>query len=160
MPTTAMADQRRDTFRVPKHKRNVPVARTRVQKALADWGISGTLADDIILSADELLSNAIRHCRVTFAQIEISISVQDEALLVEVSDPDTDKIPQLRNPTSEEEGGRGLYLVAQLADSWGHRDRKNSKCVWARFVIASQHGRAPGRQATPSRGNQPTDRSC
>lgn len=138
MPTTATADQRRDTFRVSKHKRNVPGARTRIGKTLADWGVSGTLADDVTLSADELLSNAIRHCRVTFAQVEVSVSIQDGALLLEVSDPDADKIPQLRNPTSEEESGRGLYLVSQLADAWGHRHRKHGKCVWARFVITEE----------------------
>jgi anti-sigma regulatory factor (Ser/Thr protein kinase) len=144
MPTTATAaDQRRDTFRVSKRKRSVPGARTRIRKTLADWGISGALADDVTLSADELLSNAIRHCRVTFAQIEIAVSVRDGALLLEVSDPDTDKIPRLRNPTSEEECGRGLYLVSQLADSWGHRHRKNSKCVWARFVIAEDTRHTP-----------------
>ncbi|MGO4750690.1 ATP-binding protein, partial [Streptomyces sp. 2MCAF27] len=110
MPTTATAaDRRRDTFRVSKHKRNVPGARTRIRKTLADWGISGTLADDVTLSADELLSNAVRHCRVTFAQIEISVALQGRTLLLEVSDPDADKIPRLRNPTSEEECGRGLH---------------------------------------------------
>ncbi|MGW3568245.1 ATP-binding protein [Streptomyces sp. NPDC000941] len=144
MPSTATAaDQRRDTFRVSKHKRSVPGARTRIRKTLADWGIGGTLADDVTLSVDELLSNAIRHCRVTFAQIEISGSAQGETLLVEVSDPDTDKIPHLRNPTSEEESGRGLYLVAQLAHSWGHRHKENSKCVWARFMIAEEAGHTP-----------------
>ncbi|MDT0548875.1 MULTISPECIES: ATP-binding protein [Streptomyces] len=141
MPTTATADQRRDTFRVSKHKRNVPGARTHIRKTLADWGVGGALADDVTLSADELLSNAIRHCRVTFAQIEISVALQGGALLLEVSDPDTDKIPRLRNPTSEEECGRGLYLVTQLADAWGHRHNRNSKCVWARFVITEEFTR-------------------
>ncbi|GAA2374026.1 ATP-binding protein [Streptomyces cuspidosporus] len=138
MPTTAVADQRRDTFRVSKHKRSLPGVRTRIRKTLADWGISGTLADDVTLSADELVSNAIRHCRVTFALIEISVSVQGQALLVEVSDPDRDRIPRLRAPGPDEESGRGLYLVSQLADSWGHRHGRHSKCVWARFVIADR----------------------
>ncbi|MFK4268377.1 ATP-binding protein [Streptomyces milbemycinicus] len=136
MPT-ATAD-RRDTFRVSKHKRSVPGVRTRIRKTLANWGISGALADDVTLSVDELLSNAIRHCRVTFALIEITVSAQDRALLLEVSDPDRDKIPQLRTPDSDEESGRGLYLVSQLAETWGHRHEKHSKCVWARFVIREE----------------------
>jgi len=138
MATATAEDDRRDTFRVPKRKRHVPSARTRVRKALADWGVDADLADDVTLSADELLSNAIRHCRVTFALIEISISVRDGVLLLEVTDPDGDKLPQLRAPGSDEEGGRGLYLVAQLADEWGHSHRQHAKCVWARFRIRDE----------------------
>ncbi|MGY0061156.1 ATP-binding protein [Streptomyces sp. LZ34] len=136
MPT-ATAD-RRDTFRVSKHKRSVPGVRTRIRKTLADWGVSGALADDVTLSVDELVSNAIRHCRVTFAQIEVTVSVQGGALLLEVSAPDRDMIPQLRTPGPDEESGRGLYLISQLAETWGHRHEKHSKCVWARFVIAEE----------------------
>ncbi|MFD8386776.1 ATP-binding protein [Streptomyces sp. NPDC059679] len=136
MPT-ATAD-RRDTFRVSKHKRSVPGVRTRIRKTLANWGISGALADDVTLSVDELVSNAIRHCRVTFALIEITVSVQDRALLLDVSDPDRGKIPQLRTPDPGEESGRGLYLVSQLAETWGHRHEQHSKCVWARFVITEE----------------------
>jgi anti-sigma regulatory factor (Ser/Thr protein kinase) len=134
MPT-ATADHR-DTFRVSKRRRNVPSVRARVQKALADWGIDAALAYDVTLSADELVSNAIKHCRVTLALIEISVSVHDAWLLLEVSDPDGDKIPELRIADSEEETGRGLFMVSQLADEWGHRSRgATAKCVWARFAI-------------------------
>ncbi|EFL22564.1 putative regulatory protein [Streptomyces himastatinicus ATCC 53653] len=138
MATVTADHERRDTFRVSKRRRNVPIARTRVRKALANWGVDADLADDITLSADELLSNAIRHCRVTFAQIEISVSVRAGDLLLEVTDPDGDKLPELRAPSSDEEGGRGLYLVAKLADEWGHSHRQHAKCVWARFVIPNE----------------------
>ncbi|MGY0060872.1 ATP-binding protein [Streptomyces sp. LZ34] len=138
MPTTATADQRRDTFRVSKHKRSVPDARIRVRKTLADWGVDGDLADDVTLSADELVSNAIKHCRITFAEIEITVSVQGGALVLEVSDPDTEKIPRIRIATDDQENGRGLLLVARLAESWGFRSRTYGKCVWARFVIAKE----------------------
>jgi anti-sigma regulatory factor (Ser/Thr protein kinase) len=105
MPT-ATAD-RRDTFRVSKHKRSVPGVRTRIGKTLADWGISGTLADDVTLSVDELVSNAIRHCRVTFALIEITVSVEGGALLLEVSDPDRDKTPNSGPPTPTKRADAG-----------------------------------------------------
>ncbi|MBW8087747.1 ATP-binding protein [Streptomyces hygroscopicus subsp. hygroscopicus] len=133
MPT-ATAD-RRDTFRVSRDRQHVPSARARVRKTLAAWGVESALADDVTLSADELLSNAIKHCRVTFAEIEITVSVQGGALLLEVSDPDKGKIPELHIADSDDETGRGLFLVARLADEWGHRYRTYAKCVWARFVI-------------------------
>ncbi|MGW2331179.1 ATP-binding protein [Streptomyces sp. NPDC001700] len=135
MPT-AMADHQ-DTFKVSKRRRNVPGVRARVQKALADWGIDAALADDVTLSADELVSNAIKHCRVSYAVIEISVSTQDAWLLLEVSDPDGDRVPELRIADSEAETGRGLFMVSKLADEWGHESRgATAKCVWARFAIA------------------------
>ncbi|MET7900417.1 ATP-binding protein [Streptomyces sp. NPDC005336] len=144
MPNTAMA--RRETFRVSKHTRNVSGARARICKILADWGLSGDLADDITLSANELVANAIRHCRVTFAQIEISVSIQGRDLVLEVSDPDTDRIPELHIAAPDEEMGRGLFIVARLADAWGHRERPYGKCVWARFAI-SEGSRIPAEAA-------------
>ncbi|MFJ2200853.1 ATP-binding protein [Streptomyces violaceusniger] len=116
-------------------KRYVPDARARVRKTLTAWEINASLADDVTLSADELLSNAIKHCRMTLTQVEITISVQGGALLLEVTDSDKDKIPVLHIAEADEETGRGLFLVARLADEWGTRHRTYTKCVWARFLI-------------------------
>ncbi|MGR3931588.1 ATP-binding protein [Streptomyces sp. BRA346] len=140
MPEAITDEPRRDTFRIAKHIRNVPGSRARVGKALADWGISGNVADDVILSASELVSNAIKHCRVTYAQIEISVSIQDQDVVLEVSDPDGDTLPRLRVVDSDAEGGRGLYVVEQLAHTWGYRNRGCGKCVWARFIAADESG--------------------
>ncbi|MFF7650595.1 ATP-binding protein [Streptomyces sp. NPDC007983] len=138
MPETATDESRRDTFRIAKRIRNVPGARARVSKSLADWGVSGTVADDVILSVGELVSNAIRHCRVTFAHVEVSVSLQGEDVVLEVSDPDGDRLPRLRVADADEEGGRGLYMVEQLAHTWGYRNRGCGKCVWARFVAVEE----------------------
>lgn len=128
------ADDRRDTFRVPKHRKHVPEARARVRKVLADWGLD-SLADDVGLAATELVANAVRHCRMTWAQIEVAVSVQGFALVLEVSDPDGDKLPALGVAGPEQEGGRGLILIAELSECWGVSSRTYGKCVWASFVI-------------------------
>lgn len=141
MPNTAMPQQ--ETFRISKHKRNVPGARARIGKILADWGLSGDLADDITLTADELMANAISHCRVTLARIEVNVAVEDGHLLLEVSDPDEDRVPRLRTAAPDEERGRGLSIVALLADSWGHRPRSYGKCVWARFDLSAKEPGGP-----------------
>ncbi|GHJ30708.1 ATP-binding protein [Streptomyces hygroscopicus] len=138
MPNAVTDGSRRDTFRIAKHIRNVPGARARVGKSLADWGVSGGLADDVILAAGELVSNAIKHCGVTFAQIEISVSVQGQEIVLEVTDPDGDRIPRLRIADIDAEGGRGLFVIEQLANAWGHTPRRCGKCVWARFGIAGK----------------------
>ena len=48
---------------------------------------------------------------------------------VEVFDPDL-RLPRLRTARATDEGGRGLYLVEQLATRWGSRPTPEGKAVW------------------------------
>ncbi|MFE4060374.1 ATP-binding protein [Streptomyces sp. NPDC059096] len=135
MPTTLFAEPFRDTFRIPKRKKHVPAVRARVRETLEKWGFE-QLAPDVELVASELVTNAVRHCRVSFAEVEVTLHVDWGDLVLEVCDPDRDRLPQLRERCSEdEEGGRGLLLVAALADGWGCRELAYGKCVWARFTL-------------------------
>jgi serine phosphatase RsbU (regulator of sigma subunit) len=52
-----------------------------------------------------------------------------EAVWVEVFDPDL-RLPRLRTARATDEGGRGLYLVEQLATRWGSRPTEDGKAVW------------------------------
>ncbi|MFC4327535.1 ATP-binding protein [Streptomyces andamanensis] len=125
-----------ETFRIPKHRRHVPAARQRTAKALADWGITGELADSVALLTSELVTNAVLHCRVTYAQVRVTLTLNGPDLLLEVSDPDRDRLPRLHDAAPDEEGGRGLALVTALADAWGCRQEPYTKCVWAQFTLA------------------------
>jgi serine phosphatase RsbU (regulator of sigma subunit) len=51
------------------------------------------------------------------------------AVWVEVFDPDL-RLPRIRTATETDEGGRGLYLVEQLATRWGSRPTPEGKAVW------------------------------
>ena len=51
------------------------------------------------------------------------------ALWVEVFDPDL-RLPRIRNAGETDEGGRGLYLVDQIAARWGSRPTPDGKAVW------------------------------
>ncbi|MDH6699983.1 ATP-binding protein [Streptomyces sp. DSM 41014] len=129
-----------ETFRIPRHRRHVPTARHHVLKALADWGVSGELVDCVVLLANELVTNAVTHCRVTHAQVKVTLTLEGRDLLLEVSDPDRDRLPLPHHSTPDEEGGRGLALVEALADEWGHRQDPFTKCVWARFRLPGSEG--------------------
>ncbi|MCF1599149.1 ATP-binding protein [Streptomyces muensis] len=131
-----------ETFRIPKRRRHVPTARQHIRKALADWGITDELADAVVLSANELVTNAVTHCRTPYAQVRVALTLDGPELLLEVSDPDRDRLPQTHESGPDEEGGRGLALVAGLADAWGHRQETYAKCVWARFTLAVTAERA------------------
>jgi serine phosphatase RsbU (regulator of sigma subunit) len=48
---------------------------------------------------------------------------------VEVFDTDL-RLPRIRSAGETDEGGRGLYLVDQLASRWGSRPTRDGKAVW------------------------------
>ncbi len=61
------------------------------------------------------------------------------AVWVEVFDPDL-RLPRIRTAGETDEGGRGLYLVEQLATRWGSRPTPEGKAVW--FEMPRSGGQA------------------
>jgi PAS domain S-box-containing protein len=57
------------------------------------------------------------------------------AVWVEVFDTDL-RLPRIRSAGETDEGGRGLYLVDQLATRWGSRPTKDGKAVWFEVPIS------------------------
>ncbi|WBB61106.1 SpoIIE family protein phosphatase [Streptomyces sp. WMMC500] len=104
-------------------------ARGLVRRRLTAWGLGDqTLPTELIVS--ELLANAVRHAP---GPIGLKL-IRQSVLTCEVSDTGH-AAPQLRHATSEDEGGRGLFLVAQLADRWGVRYTPRGKVVWTEQEI-------------------------
>jgi hypothetical protein len=58
------------------------------------------------------------------------------AIWVEVFDPDL-RLPRIRSAGETDEGGRGLYLVDQLATRWGSRPTRDGKAVWFEIPVNS-----------------------
>ncbi|MER6923749.1 ATP-binding protein, partial [Streptomyces spiralis] len=96
-----------------------------VGRRLAAWGLEDlTFTTELILS--ELVTNAIR-----YGSTPILVRVMRErALICEVFDSSSTS-PHLRYATTTDEGGRGLFLVAQLAERWGTRYTPTGKVIWA-----------------------------
>ena len=63
----------------------------------------------------------------------------EAAVWVEVFDPDL-RLPRIRSAGENDEGGRGLYLVDQLATRWGSRPTQDGKAVWFEVPIKGGHG--------------------
>ncbi|MFB6528901.1 ATP-binding protein, partial [Streptomyces sp. NPDC056399] len=64
-------------------------------------------------------------------------------LVCEVSDGSSTS-PHLRRAAATDEGGRGLFLVAQFADRWGTRYTADGKVIWTEQPLppdASDGGR-------------------
>ncbi|MEE4421708.1 MULTISPECIES: ATP-binding protein [Streptomyces] len=110
----------------------VRTARTVVRRVLNDWGLNGA-ADVAVLLVSELVTNSLRHATGPIGVRMVLLSAGE--LLVEVSDPLPDP-PQERTAAPDDEGGRGLQLVACSSRRWGTRRGKSGKTVWFELSVA------------------------
>ncbi|GAB1338007.1 ATP-binding protein [Streptomyces sp. E-15] len=134
-PHTRQAFYRRD-------RRSVRIAREFARTALADWAHAGR-GDDVLLCVSELATNALLHGVPAGRGFLLRLTLHaDGVLRVEVHDSGGGEVPVpdgLRQAGAEAEGGRGLLLVAALADKWGVAERDPGKVVWCEF--AARDGR-------------------
>ncbi|HSA52952.1 MAG TPA: SpoIIE family protein phosphatase [Yinghuangia sp.] len=103
----------------------VAPVRAACARQLGAWGFEEfAFNTELILS--ELITNAIRYGR---QPIRVRLLL-DRTLTCEVSDGSS-TAPHLRRATATDEGGRGLFLVAQFAARWGTRYTPEGKVIWA-----------------------------
>jgi two-component sensor histidine kinase len=107
----------------------VHIASTRrfVEQHLVAHGREDAVPD-VSLLVSELVTNAISHARTSFA---VTLVATRHAVRLEVSDG-SPQVPVIADVTHEDEGGRGLRIVAALAHDWGvTQDPQGGKSVWA-----------------------------
>ncbi len=119
-------------------------ARSLIRRPLRQWGLA-ELIPVAELAVSELLTNAVR-----YAQSKIGLRlVLEGGLFVEVLD-DSAALPRLRHAADDDERGRGLLVVSQIAQRWGARRTSSGKVVWcelalpARPALASDTSDEPG----------------
>ncbi|MFD9407429.1 SpoIIE family protein phosphatase [Streptomyces sp. NPDC059989] len=100
-------------------------ARHLVLAQLTAWHLD-ELAFSTELIVSELVTNAIRHAG---GPVRLRL-IRADTLTCEVSDSSNTQ-PRMRRARSSEEGGRGLYIVAQLSHRWGSRYSRGGKTVWS-----------------------------
>ena len=85
---------------------------------------------DALLVVSELVTNAVIHAR---SRATVTLRAREGALRIEVADFGGGS-PEPRTPAPETAGGRGLLLVAALAQTWGIDPIKGGKVVWAELA--------------------------
>jgi serine phosphatase RsbU (regulator of sigma subunit) len=70
-------------------------------------------------------------------QFALRLRRGSSAIWVEVFDSDL-RLPRIRTAAETDEGGRGLYLVEQLASRWGSRPTPEGKAVWFEMPISGK----------------------
>ncbi|PBC86802.1 Histidine kinase-like ATPase domain-containing protein [Streptomyces sp. 2224.1] len=114
---------------VPPDPSAVAQVRAAAVRKLIEWGLAeGAFTAELILS--ELVTNSIRYAA---GPIRVRL-IRDTSLICEVSDRSSTS-PHLRQAASMDEGGRGLFLVAQLAERWGTRYTSGGKVIWTEQAL-------------------------
>ncbi|MFI9419151.1 ATP-binding SpoIIE family protein phosphatase [Streptomyces werraensis] len=123
--TRRLDDDQVHTWDLPSDPAIVATARSLVQRQLAVWGLEEAgFVTELVVS--ELVTNAIRHAE---GPVRLRVIRDRQALICEVSDAST-TAPHLRYARTGDEGGRGLFLIAQLTQRWGTRFSDSGKTIW------------------------------
>jgi len=111
------------------------VARAFVRELCQSWQLASpdaTVVDRAVLVANELVTNAVAHAQT---DLGLRLELRGNRLLIAVRDGSPRLLRQVA-PDPDAEGGRGLWLVEQLALSWGVRPhRDGGKVVWCALAL-------------------------
>jgi anti-sigma regulatory factor (Ser/Thr protein kinase) len=123
----------------------VPCARRHLREALREWAVPGGLAGDAELIGAELVTNAIEVTLPLQAArpdeiwpVGMRLLANRERLVVEVWDCHPG-VPIRQVAAKDAECGRGLAIVAELANRWGTRRLSaHVKAVWAELLLPTR----------------------
>ncbi|MEU5220296.1 ATP-binding protein [Streptomyces sp. NPDC020807] len=140
-------DGDRAEWTFPAEANAVRTARHAVREALRAWDLDAAVGDVTVLLVSELVTNSLRYASgpIGVRLVRPGPTGSDPgnepgpspALLVEVSDPLPDP-PTERSAGPEDEGGRGLGLVACSARRWGTRKGRTGKTVWFELALPGE----------------------
>ncbi|WTF82923.1 SpoIIE family protein phosphatase [Streptomyces sp. NBC_01594] len=101
-------------------------ARALARRRLTDWELDEETVFTAELIVSELATNAV-HYGAPPVQLRL---ILERTLTCEMTDAGS-SAPHLRHAPVVDEGGRGLFIVSQLAHQWGTRYSQNGKTIWA-----------------------------
>ncbi|MGK5550522.1 SpoIIE family protein phosphatase [Actinomadura kijaniata] len=117
------------SWTLPADPAAVRRARGLVRTRLDEWGLEA-LTYQTELLASELITNALRYAT---GPIHLRL-LRERTLTCEVLDGSA-ALPRLRHAADDDENGRGLLVVSQVAHRWGTRRTPEGKVVWCEQLI-------------------------
>lgn len=120
------------------------LARRFVADVVREWHLDA-IADDAALCTTELATNAILHSRGRFT---VGVRRTPTGVRIDVHDDRPDRlpvvVPAMLEPLDTGTTGRGLLLVAGLAERWGYFTTSAAKTVWVEVAgVQSESPTAP-----------------
>jgi anti-sigma regulatory factor (Ser/Thr protein kinase) len=115
-----------------EHDGAARTARRVVAQCCSDAATGPECQDRSVLLTSELVTNALLHGR---GRVRLGILAGPMTVRIEVGDDDPHH-PRLPDQSGENESGRGILIVDQLASAWGVQDGVVGKTVW--FEVGAQ----------------------
>ncbi|NGO43283.1 ATP-binding protein [Streptomyces ureilyticus] len=132
-----------------RDRRSARLAREFTREALTDWG-TAERSDDVLLCVSELATNAVLHGVPPGRGFRLQLALDTAGVVrIEVHDSGPGEV-RPPDPDTEAEDGRGLLLVAALADKWGVGERDPGKVVWCEFAVRKND--VPASNGRPTAG--------
>ncbi|WP_329615217.1 ATP-binding protein [Streptomyces brevispora] len=126
--------------------RSVTLCRRRAVRLVSEWGHPNHVAE-VALLVSELATNALLHGCMRGRLFRVHLILTATTLRIEVSDPRGERLPALREADDDDCYGRGLLIVARLADRWGVEPRTVGKTVFAELALHRRADMAVGPRA-------------
>ncbi|MFB7947679.1 ATP-binding protein [Kitasatospora phosalacinea] len=143
-------------FSLPREPATVAAGRRRVRDLLASWNTP--LDEDTRFTLDlvtsELLGNAVRHATGDAVTVGVHADPLHHRAVIEVYDS-SPAVPVPGRPADDEESGRGLLLIAELALAHGVVRKRGGKWVWAEIALPGAAARPAPRPADGTADDPP-----
>lgn len=118
---------------VPRHPTAPSMARLRARRIA---GFPERSLPTVELLLTELVTNALLHSYGN-GPIEVHVFADRDKIRLEVDDggaSDIDPSQPIDTPSSDDQGGRGLFLVQEMSSRWGVRGPRNN-IVWCELDL-------------------------
>lgn len=126
------------TLRLRHTPSSASIARRNIQAAFRESGLSDEDAFDAALIASELVANAVRHATpLPSGQLVIEWVLEADSYRISVTDGGSRHRVSARAADGRDLSGRGLAIVAAVAQDWGVSTNVGSAdtTVWACGVL-------------------------
>jgi anti-sigma regulatory factor (Ser/Thr protein kinase) len=105
---------------LPAAPESAPLARAIVRDAAAEYGLDGETTWDLMLATSEAVANAVLHgsaCGAPDQGVLLIVEIDEVSISIEVCDCGSFDA-ELRPAAQDDIGGRGIPIIAALADSF------------------------------------------